>query len=66
MTVDSQKADLFFRLVSHRSERNSIMVIANQPFYQRGQVFGGDGAIAVAMLDRLLHHSDVVATKGLG
>jgi DNA replication protein DnaC len=64
MPMDSQKANLFFQLVSHRYERGSIIVTTNKSFDQWGQVFGGDDVIAAAILDRLLHHSHVIATKG--
>jgi DNA replication protein DnaC len=64
MPMDSQRANLFFQLVSHRYERGSIIVTTNKPFDQWGQVFGGDDVIAAAILDRLLHHSHVIATRG--
>ena len=64
MPIDSQKANLFFQLVSYRYERGSIIVTTNKPFDQWGQVFGGDDVIAAAILDRLLHHSHVIATRG--
>lgn len=64
MPMDAQKANLFFQLVSHRYERGSIIVTTNKPFDQWGQVFGSDDVIAAAILDRLLHHSHVIATRG--
>jgi DNA replication protein DnaC len=64
MPIDSQRANLFFQLVSYRYERGSIIVTTNKPFDQWGQVFGGDDVIAAAILDRLLHHSHVIATRG--
>ena len=64
MPMDTHRANLFFQLVSHRYERGSIIITTNKPFDQWGQVFGGDDVIAAAILDRLLHHSHVIATKG--
>jgi DNA replication protein DnaC len=64
MPMDSRRANLFFQLVSARYERGSIGVTTNKPFDQWGQVFGGDDVIAAAILDRLLHHSHILATTG--
>lgn len=64
MPVDSRRANLFFQLVSVRYERGSIGVTTNKPFDQWGQIFGGDDVIAAAILDRLLHHCHIIATRG--
>jgi DNA replication protein DnaC len=64
MPMDSRRANLFFQLVSARYERGSIGITTNKPFDQWGQVFGGDDVIAAAILDRLLHHSHILATTG--
>jgi len=41
----------------------SLIVTSNKPFGRWGEVFG-DGVVAAAMIDRLVHHADVVALKG--
>lgn len=64
MPMDSRRANLFFQLVSVRYERGSIGVTTNKPFDQWGQIFGGDDVIAAAILDRLLHHSHILVTRG--
>ena len=56
-------ANLFFQLVSSRYERASLIVTSNKPFGRWGEVFGDD-VVAAAMIDRLVHHADVVALKG--
>ena len=56
-------ANLFFQLVSARYERASLIVTSNKPFGRWGEVFGDD-VVAAAMIDRLVHHADVVALKG--
>jgi IstB-like ATP binding protein len=58
-----EAANLFFQLVSARYERASVIVISNKPFGRWGEVFGDD-VVAAAMIDRLVHHADVVALKG--
>lgn len=64
MPMDSRQANLFFQLVSVRYERGSIGITTNKPFDQWGQVFGSDDVIAAAILDRLLHHSHILVTRG--
>jgi DNA replication protein DnaC len=56
-------ANLFFQLVSSRYERASLIVTSNKPFGRWGEVFG-DEVVAAAMIDRLVHHAEVVALKG--
>jgi DNA replication protein DnaC len=56
-------ANLFFQLVSSRYERASLIVTSNKPFGRWGEVFGDD-VVAAAMIDRLVHHAEVIALKG--
>ena len=60
---EPEAANLFFQLVSSRYERASLIVTSNKPFGRWGEVFGDD-VVAAAMIDRLVHHADVVAIKG--
>ena len=60
---EPEAANLFFQLVSSRYERASLIVTSNKPFGRWGEVFGDD-IVAAAMIDRLVHHADVVALKG--
>ncbi len=60
---EPEAANLFFQLVSARYERASVIVTSNKPFGRWGEVFG-DPVVAAAMIDRLVHHADVVALKG--
>jgi DNA replication protein DnaC len=60
---EAEAANLFFQLVSARYERASLVVTSNKPFGRWGEVFGDD-VVAAAMIDRLVHHADVVALKG--
>ncbi len=49
--------------MSARYERASLIVTSNKPFGRWGEVFGDD-VVAAAMIDRLVHHADVIALKG--
>jgi DNA replication protein DnaC len=60
---DAEAANLFFQLVSSRYERASVVVTSNKPFGRWGEVFG-DATVAAAMIDRLVHHAEVVTLKG--
>jgi DNA replication protein DnaC len=60
---EPEAANLFFQLVSSRYERASLIVTSNKPFGRWGEVFG-DEVVAAAMIDRLVHHAEVVALRG--
>jgi DNA replication protein DnaC len=60
---EPEAANLFFQLVSARYERASLVVTSNKPFGRWGEVFGDD-VVAAAMIDRLVHHAEVVSLKG--
>src|SRR6201998_2084775 len=60
---DPQAANLMFMLVSRRYERASLIVTSNKPFGAWGEIFG-DEITAAAMVDRLVHHAEILALKG--
>ncbi len=60
---EPEAANLFFQLVSSRYERACLIVTTNKPFGRWGEVFGDD-VVAAAMIDRLVHHAEVIALKG--
>jgi DNA replication protein DnaC len=60
---EAEAANLFFQLVSARYERASLIVTSNKPFGRWGEVFG-DEVVAAAMIDRLVHHAEIIALKG--
>lgn len=60
---EPEAANLFFQLVSSRYERTSLIVTSSKPFGRWGEVLGDD-VVAEAMIDRLVHHAEVVALKG--
>jgi DNA replication protein DnaC len=60
---DPQAANLMFALVSSRYERASMIVTSNKPFSRWGEIFGDD-VVAAAMIDRLVHHAEILSLKG--
>jgi len=60
---DPEAANLMFSLVSARYERASVIVTSNKSFSSWGEIFGDD-VVAAAMIDRLVHHAEILALKG--
>jgi DNA replication protein DnaC len=60
---DPHAANLMFMLVSSRYERASLIVTSNKPFSAWGEIFG-DEVVAAAMIDRLVHHAEILSLKG--
>lgn len=60
---DPEAANLMFSLVSARYERASLIVTSNKPFSAWGEIFG-DEVTAAAMIDRLVHHAEILGLKG--
>jgi DNA replication protein DnaC len=60
---EKDAANLFFQLVSSRYEHASVILTSNLPFARWGDVFG-DHVVAAAMIDRIVHHADVITLKG--
>ncbi len=60
---DPEAANLMFSLVSARYERASMIVTSNKPFSAWGDIFG-DEVTATAMIDRLVHHAEILSLKG--
>jgi len=52
-----------FMLVSRRYETASLIMTSTKPFSAWGEIFGDD-ATAAAMIDRLVHHAEILSLKG--
>jgi len=57
-------ANLFFQVVNGRYERGSTIISSNRAFSGWGEIFGGDVVVAAAMIDRLVHHAEIISLKG--
>jgi DNA replication protein DnaC len=60
---DHDAANLFFQLIASRYEQGSVMVTSNLPFGRWGETFSDD-VVAAAMIDRLVHHAEVLTLTG--
>ncbi|MFJ9752697.1 IS21-like element helper ATPase IstB [Streptomyces chartreusis] len=61
--LERAQANLVFQVISKRYEKGSIILTSNKTLGEWGQVFG-DEVLATAILDRLLHHCEVVPING--
>jgi DNA replication protein DnaC len=59
-----EQAHHFFELVAARYEHGSIILTSNTSFAEWGKLLGGDEVLATALLDRLLHHAEVLSLHG--
>lgn len=63
LPIDKDSAHGFFQLVAARYEKRPIILTTNQPLSKWGEVFG-DYTLANAIIDRLVHHSQVIKITG--
>jgi len=61
--LSQEQAHHFFELVTARYEHGSIILTSNTNFAQWGSLLG-DEVLATALLDRLLHHAEVIPING--
>ena len=64
LPVNQRGADLLFQVISARYERGSMIITSNRQFDQWPLIFNNDSIIASAILDRVLHHCEVVTIEG--
>lgn len=65
LPLSQTQAHLFFLVVAKRYDRQlPTIVTSNLVFSQWGNIFAGDTAVTAAMLDRLLHRSQLIAIQG--
>lgn len=63
LPIDRDSANGFFQLVAARYEKRPIILTTNQPLSRWGEVFG-DYTLANAIIDRLVHHSQIIKITG--
>ena len=59
-----EEASLFFRLVTYRYGRGSLLITTNKSVRDWTEILAGDEALTTAILDRLLHKAHVINIKG--
>ena len=63
LPLDRTDANLVFQVISKRYENGPIILTSNKSFSEWGRVFC-DEVLATAILDRLLHHCEVISING--
>lgn len=63
MPLNAQEANLFFGFVSEMSEKTSMIITSNKGFDEWTD-FLGDATITTAILDRLIHHCEILSMTG--
>ena len=63
MPLDQNEANLFFGFVSAMSEKTSLVITSNKGFDEWTD-FLGDATITTAILDRLIHHCEIINMSG--
>ncbi len=61
--IPSYSADDFFEVISRRYEKGSLIITTNKQFEQWGEIFA-DNILTGAILDRIVHHSEVFKISG--
>ena len=64
LPIDKLGANLLFQVISKRYETGSIILTGNRAFKDWPKVFNNDSTVTSAVLDRLLHHSEVIVIEG--
>ena len=62
--LNESQANLFFQLVNRRYETGSIIITSNLIFTKWQEVLNNDEALTAAILDRLIHHSQIINIQG--
>jgi DNA replication protein DnaC len=63
LSYANRHADLLFEIISRRYESKPTIVTTNRPFTEWNEVFP-NAACVVSIVDRLLHHSEIIVLKG--
>lgn len=63
LPIDIDGARLLFQIIADSYERRSIIFTSNLEFGRWGDVFG-DGDMAAAVIDRIVHHGRIIRFHG--
>lgn len=63
LSYGTRHADLLFEIINRRYERKPTLITTNRPFAEWGEVFP-NAACVVSIVDRLIHHAEVLVIEG--
>lgn len=64
LSIDQKQGEHIFNVIDARYERGSTVLTTNRAFRDWGKVFS-DPVCAKGIIDRLVHHSDVIKIEGV-
>ncbi len=64
MAMNKNEANMFFQLINKLYGQTSIIITSNKGPKDWGGTLGGDPAITTAILDRIIHKSEVIHLSG--
>lgn len=64
LSLDQKQGEHLFRVIDARYERSSTVITTNRAFKDWGKIFY-DMVCAKGIIDRLVHHSDVIKLEGV-
>ena len=64
LPIDARLGPALYELISGRYEKRATVMTSNKSLTTWGDVIGGDTALMMAILDRLLHHGEVFYLRG--
>jgi DNA replication protein DnaC len=63
LSYANRHADLLFEIINRRYEAKPTIVTTNRPFTEWSEVFP-NAACVVSIVDRLIHHSEIIVLEG--
>ena len=63
LSYGNRHADLLFNIINRRYELKPTIVTTNRPFAEWSEVFP-NAACVVSIVDRLVHHSEILVIEG--
>lgn len=63
LAFDKRNADLLFQVICRRYEKKSLVLTTNLAFQDWPSIFP-NATCATALIDRVIHHADVIAIEG--
>ena len=64
LPLEAAVGPVLYEIVAGRYERGATVVTSNKSLTQWGELVGGDTALMMALVDRLLHHGEVFYLRG--
>lgn len=63
LSYSNRHADLLFEIINRRYEQHSTIITTNRPFGEWNEIFPSASCV-VSLIDRLVHHSEIIAIEG--